>query len=155
MKDQKIDSNERRKFIRHPVCFPIKYKVLRKGTLFNFKEEVTTTKNISEGGLMFSSSKSAPLNSQIVARIPFMDKVFNVRAKVVYCRKMPANKLYDVGVSFVTYHDAFKVKLIEQMYLISEYRDLRSMQAGREISMEEASEEWVKRYAARFRRLYW
>ena len=51
--------------------------------------------------------------------------------------------------------DALKVKLTEEIYLIAEYRDLRSIELGREISLEEASQEWVRRYSARFKKLYW
>ena len=63
--------------------------------------------------------------------------------------------LFNVGVSFYRYSDAFKVKLVEQLYLIDEYRMLRSLQLGHELSMQKASEEWIKRYSKRFARLYW
>ena len=62
---------------------------------------------------------------------------------------------FNVVVSFCRYSDAFKVKLIEQLYLISEFRDLQSMKLGKEISLEDASREWIKRYSDRFSRLYW
>ena len=55
----------------------------------------------------------------------------------------------------MNYADAFKVKLIEQIYLIEEYRVLRSLQLGRDLSLKEASEEWIKRYSERFKKLYW
>jgi RNase P/RNase MRP subunit p30 len=87
--------------------------------------------------------------------MPFEDKVFKVMAKVVHCNKSLDTNLFNVGVSFYRLRDAFKVKLIEQLYLISEYRDLRSVQLGREVSLEEASREWIRRYSERFRRLYW
>ncbi len=64
-------------------------------------------------------------------------------------------KMYNVGVAFYRYSDAFKVKLIEQIYLIDEYRSLRSVQLGRNISFDEASREWIKRYSKRFSELYW
>jgi hypothetical protein len=64
-------------------------------------------------------------------------------------------RLYNIGVSFYRFSDAFKVKLIEQIYLIDEYRILRSVQLGHDISLKEASEEWIKRYSKRFARLYW
>jgi hypothetical protein len=85
----------------------------------------------------------------------FQDKVFNIRSKVVSCVKNKETKLFNIGVSFYRLYDAFKVKLIEQLYLISEFRDLQSMKHGREISLEEASREWIKRYSDRFSRLYW
>ena len=87
--------------------------------------------------------------------MPFQNKSFNVHARVVHCDRSLDTKLYHVGVCFERFSDAFKVKLIEQIYLICEYRDLRSVQLGRDISLEEASREWIKRYSDRFRKLYW
>jgi hypothetical protein len=88
--------------------------------------------------------------------MPLQNKVFKVKAKVVHSSKDSENpKFFNVGVAFYRYSDAFKVKLIEQLYLIDEYRILRSLQLGYEITMEKASEEWIKRYSKRFARLYW
>ena len=95
------------------------------------------------------------MGSTIVVKMPFEDKIFNVKAKVVHCKKNTETKLYNIGVKFYRLNDAFKVKLIEQIYLISEYRDLISMQRGKDISLEEASKEWIKRYSDRFSKLYW
>lgn len=148
-------NSERRKFIRHPMCFPLKYKVINKDSLAGIDEELACTKNISERGLLFSSKKSVQADSVILIKIPFQEKTFNVKAKVIHCNSIKGLPLFDIGVAFLRYNEAFKVKLIEQMYLISEYRDLRSMQLGKEISLEEASREWIKRYSKRFNRLYW
>ena len=142
---------ERRRFLRHPMCFPLRYKVLKKGS----PEIKSSTINIGRGGLMFSSKESAEIGSVILLKIPFEDKVFKVKARVVHCDLNKETHLYNVGVCFSRYNDAFKVKLVEQMYLISEYRDLRSLQLGREVSMQEASTEWIERYSERFKRLYW
>jgi hypothetical protein len=87
--------------------------------------------------------------------MPFQNKVFNVRAKVVHCDKSAETSLYNIGASFHRLSAAYKVKLIEQLYLISEFRDLRSIQLGREVTLEKASKEWIKRYSERFKRLYW
>jgi hypothetical protein len=45
--------------------------------------------------------------------------------------------------------------MIEQIYLIAGYRDMLTLQSGKEVSLEEASRKWIKRYSARFKRLYW
>ena len=148
-------SNERRKFFRHPMCFPLKYRVVNKGLISRFKEEAVSTKNINQGGLLFCSKNPTEVGAIISIKIPFQAKIFNVKAKVVHCTPLKNSDLFDVGVSFLRHNEAFKVKLIEQLYLISEYRDLTSVQLGREISLEEASREWIKRYSKRFARLYW
>lgn len=147
--------NENRRFIRHPMCFPLSYKVLPKDSLRGGKAAATITKNISRGGLLFSSKRPADAGALILIKIPFQAKVFHVRANVVHCNKVEGTDLYDIGISFDRVNDAFKIKLIEQMYLISEYRDLRSMQLGKEMTLQKASQEWIKRYSRRFSKLYW
>lgn len=154
MKD-KMQMTERRRFIRHPLCFPLIYKVADKSAARKTREVQSTTINISQGGLLFSGKHPVKVGSLILMKMPFQDKVFNVRAKVARCEKSGDTKFYNIGVYFYRLTDAFKVKLIEQIYLISEFRDLWSMQLGREVLLEEASREWIKRYSERFKRLYW
>ena len=146
---------ERRRFIRHPINFPLEYKIIPGKDSSREITGLSKTINVSKGGLLFPTKHPARLNSRILIKMPFQDKAFNVRGKVVHCAKNKGEKLYNLGVSFYRFNDAFKVKLIEQIYLISEYRDLRSVQLGRDVSLEEASREWIKRYSERFKRLYW
>jgi len=145
------DSSEKRHFIRHPVCFPLQFKIVGA----NVPVEHSKTLNIGRGGLLFSAKKPVEIDKVILLKMPFQDKMFNVRAKVVHCKKEIEGALYNIGVCFQRVNEAFKVRLIEQMYLISEYRDLQSLHYGRNLTLQEASEEWIKRYSERFKRLYW
>jgi len=158
-KGRKVTSDliisDRRKFIRHPLPFPLKFRIMGKNQVAVGKEGKSKTINISLGGLLFSSSTPVVKGSLISLKLPFEEKVFKVLAKVVHCDRSLDTNLFNIGVNFSRLQDAFKVKLIEQLYLISEYRDLRSIQLGREVTLEEASKEWIKRYSERFRRLYW
>ena len=150
-----IPLSERRRFIRHPLYFPLAYKIIKGRPEVVERSGKSMTINVSMAGLLFAARHSVKAGSTIIIKMPVQDKIFNVRSKVVYCTKNTETKLYNIGVSFYKFNDAFKVKLIEQIYLITEFRDLRSMQLGREISLEEASREWIKRYSERFRRIYW
>jgi len=144
-------TKERRRFIRHPICYPLEFEHVSKKI-----KERTKTLNVSEGGLLFLSRHSLNKGEVIVLKMPMQDKVFKIKAKVMHATKDGENKgLFNIGVSFYRYSDAFKVKLVEQLYLIDEYRVLRSLQLGHELSMQKASEEWIKRYSKRFARLYW
>jgi hypothetical protein len=147
---------DRRRFIRHPLCFPLTFKVVAKKSVTGaVKENQSKSVNISMGGLLFLTKKPVQNNAIIAIKMPFQTKVFNVKAKVVHCDRSEDTKLYNIGVSFYRLSDAFKVKLIEQLYLISEFRDLWSVQLGKEVTLEDASREWIKRYSKRFKRLYW
>lgn len=143
-----MPGKEQRKFIRHLLVSPLEFQVEN-------DIERTTTKNVSEGGLMFNSKKHVEPGAFIKINMPLYEKVFKIKAIVIYSKKDTQTELYSIGVSFVDYADAFKVKIIEQICLIEEYRVLRSLQIGKDLSLQEASEEWIKRYSERFKKLYW
>ena len=141
---------EKRRFIRHPICYPLEFEHVRQKI-----NQKTKTLNVSEGGLLFLSKYILHKGDVIVLKLVLQNKLFKVKAKVMHVNRDEDTRLYNVGVSFYRYSDAFKVKLVEQIYLIDEYRILRSVQAGRDIPLKEASLEWIKRYSKRFARLYW
>jgi len=142
--------SERRRFIRHLLVNPLEFQV--EG---DKKFEKSKTVDVSEGGLLFMSKTDVAVGTVIKLQLPVYDKVFKITAKIVHAKKDESTGMYRVGVAFTTYADAFKVKLIEQIYLIEEYRVLRSLQTGKEITLQEASKEWIKRYSERFEKLYW
>ncbi|MDD5634170.1 MAG: PilZ domain-containing protein [Candidatus Omnitrophica bacterium] len=145
-----MTEKERRHFLRHLLVYPLEFQVSEDEAF-----ERTETINVSEGGLMFLSKRDVAAGTVIKLNIPLYEKVFNIKGKVVHTIQDAASGLYNVGISFINYADAFKVKLIEQIYLIEEYRTLRSLQIGKEMSLSEASREWIKRYSERFEKLYW
>ncbi len=146
---------ESRRFIRHPLCMPLAYTVLGDSEKKGQEEERSQTLNVSLGGLLFSSKNMVKDGTRIVVKMPFEDKMFSVKARVVRCTKNAETRLFDIAVSFLRIQEAFKVKMIEQIYLIAEFRDLLSLQSGKQVSLEDASRKWIKRYSARFKKLYW
>ncbi|MDD5120157.1 MAG: PilZ domain-containing protein, partial [Candidatus Omnitrophica bacterium] len=137
MKKEEYKNNciiERRRFIRHPISLPLKYKVIKQGASAGSVNLEAETKNISIGGLSFPAKRPVKADSMIAISMPFEDKVFNIKAKVVRCENNPETKLYDIAVNFFRLHEAFKVKMIEQIYLIAEYRDLLTLETGKEVS---------------------
>ena len=146
---------EYRHFIRHPLCLPLSYKVIEKSLKKDQEDIRSQTSNVSLGGLLFPSKNPVGPESRIVIKMPFENKVFNIRAQVVRCSQNSETKLYDIAVSFLRAQEAFKAKMIEQIYLIAGYRDMLRLQSGKEVPLEEASRKWIKRYSERFKRLYW
>lgn len=146
---------ERRHFIRHPLSLPLTYKIIKPGLDKKQKNIQSETSDVSMGGLLFPAKHSVEPDSMIAIKMPFENKMFNIKAKVIRCVNNPETNLYDIAVSFLRFHESFKAKMIEQIYLISEYRDLLSLQLGQEVPLEEASRKWIKRYSERFKRLYW
>jgi c-di-GMP-binding flagellar brake protein YcgR len=150
-----VSTVERRRFIRHPLSLPLAYKIISAVKKSGPEDSESQTSNISLGGLLFPAKKPVKKNAFVLISMPFEGKTFNIKAKVLRCNFNSETRLYDIGVKFFRLHEAFKVKMIEQIYLITEYRDLLSLQTGKEVSLEEASRKWVKRYSERFKRLYW
>ncbi len=147
-------AQKRRRYLRHSMCFPLSFSVVKN----NFRRVSCRrgdTKNVGRGGFLFSARKEVKKGTLIKINIPFQSKLFKVKAQVVHCCKNDDVQLWDIGVKFIHPKESFKVKLIEQMYLISEYRDLLAIELGREVSLQEASLEWIKKYSERFSRLYW
>lgn len=146
-----MEIHEKRRYIRHLLVSPLEFEVENQ----DGSSEKTQTVNVSEGGLMFVTSHEVQAGAVIKLSLPLYDKVFKINARVVHTEKNVETGLLNVGVAFLTYSDAFRVKLVEQIYLIEEYRGLRSLQLGREMSLQEASREWIKRYSEKFEKLYW
>ncbi len=146
-----LSLKERRRFVRHPICYPLEFEYAPKRIL-----ERNRTVDVSEGGLLFLSKRQLQTGKTIILKLPLQNKLFKVKAKVVHVNQDKENpKLYNVGVSFYRHSDAFEVKLVEQIYLMDEYRALRSLQLGRDITFKEASLEWVKKYAKKFDEMFW
>jgi len=142
---------ERRRFVRHPMCYPLEFEYAPRKLW-----ERSQTVDISQGGLLFLSRRQLRPGRIIILKLPLQNKLFKVRAKVVHVKQDKENpRLYNVGVSFYRRSDAFGVKLVEQIYLMDEYRAMRSLELGREVSFKEASLEWVKRYAKKFDEMFW
>ena len=146
---------EYRHFIRHSLSLPLSYKVIEKSLKKDPENIRSQTINVSLGGLLFPAKHPVDPESKIEIKMPFENKVFNVKARVVRCIQNSDTKLYDIAVNFVRTQEAFKAKMIEQIYLIAGYRDMLSLESGEEVSMEEASRKWIERYSERFKRLYW
>ena len=146
-----LSLKERRRFVRHPICYPLEFEYAPKKIL-----ERSQTVDVSEGGLLFLSRRHLQIGKIIILKLPLQNRLFKVRARVVHVNHDKENpKLYNIGVSFYRHSDAFEVKLVEQLYLMDEYRALRSIQLGREVSFKEASLEWIRKYSKKFDQMFW
>ena len=150
MSEEQDKPVERRKYIRHPICLPLEYEKVKAE-----KRERAKTLDLSYGGLLFLSRTKISKKTEIVVMLPFKDKTFKIHGSVARCERDTDSSLYEVGIEFTKVNDAFKVKLVEQLHLIEEYRSLRSLQLDREMTLKEASEEWIEKYSEQFQKMYW
>lgn len=144
-----------RKYIRHPSDIPINFRVSDTVTA-----EPHIVKDVSVGGLCFSSSKPVPKGTQIHIDIPLVlqtvgqsDKAdpsshFDADGIVAWCRREADG--YAVGVQFADASTQFGLRMVEQICHIEHYRFDVLQEQGRALTSEEAAREWVERYAAEF-----
>jgi Tfp pilus assembly protein PilZ len=134
-----------RKYIRHSSTVPIYYDLIdiaakRKDSL----------KNVSLGGLCFESKHSVEQGTMLLIQIPLTTPTFQERGIVVWCQ--PSNSHYDVGVQFTNNESSFRIRMIEQVCYIENYKREVLEKEGRELSGEEAAVEWITKYARDFPR---
>lgn len=131
-----------RSYMRHPMDIPIQYSVEDRcgGD--------QPLRNISKGGLCFRSDEKIPVGARISVAINLGNLSAEVKGIVAWVVKK--DFFYDVGVKFDKTSDVFHFRLIEQLCSIAHYRQKVKEEEGRELTNEEAAQEWIGKYAATF-----
>jgi hypothetical protein len=133
-----------RQYIRHPVDVPIEIRTSHLGPAAELQ-----TSDISLGGLAVRSDVAVPPGELIEVRIPYVQPVFEARARVAWCHA-GRDGGHELGVSFLDAEDAFLARMVEQVCSIEDYRASVAREEGRHLSSEEAAGEWIARFAASF-----
>lgn len=131
-----------RKYIRHPSDIPLEY------TVHTPRLAKDRLKNVSVGGVSFTTRERLNIGREIEMIIPGVYPVFRARARVAWC--LPRKNGFDIGVQFVDLEDAYRARMVEQVCYIEQYKNEVRRTEGRRLSGEEAAFEWIKKYAATF-----
>ncbi len=134
---------EMRKYIRHPLTIPIEYKIGNEN--YEFSDE---SRNISTGGICFTTESPLAPETILKIRIPTIDPKFEGLGRVIWC--LEKNGRAEVGVEFIDEDDAYRIRLIEQICYIKTYQNTVRDQEGRELTDEEAAMEWARKFAKIF-----
>jgi Tfp pilus assembly protein PilZ len=137
------DAFKKRKFARHPAGIPIEISL---GALAANKKEYLI--NISRGGLCFRSLAFVQNGTPIRIKVPLIHPVFETRARVAWCR--PSGGIYEIGVVFDDQEDPLKIRMVEQICDIEQYKKNIFEKEGRKLTSEQAALEWIKKYAGTF-----
>jgi hypothetical protein len=132
-----------RQFIRHPTGIPIE--------VCNSEQRKYTKKhiyNVSLGGLAFDFDQPMPLGKIVSIKISYVQPVFETKARVVWCSKQEEG--YELGVEFLDAEDAFKGRMVEQVCYIENYKNDVLRTEGRRLTIEEAAQEWITKFASNF-----
>lgn len=137
-----VENSAMRRFIRHPSDVPIKFSQ-------NVPiEHADRLKNISNGGLCFMSKTPLQMGSNIHIEINIKKFPFEADGTVAWCKHEGDG--YAVGVSFGDNSTQYSVRMIEQICYIEHYRSEILVSQGRKLTSDEAAQEWVEKYAAKF-----
>ncbi|OUD14651.1 hypothetical protein TPSD3_07340 [Thioflexithrix psekupsensis] len=135
---------EKRRYFRHASQIGIEVWPLDGCELQRQRQQVY---NVSLGGLAFRSSIAYPPGYFVGLRILLIESPFEIQAQVTWCRPRACG--FEMGVIFLDQDDIFRVRMVEQICRIEAYR-AKQHELGRDLSSDEAAQEWIQLYAARF-----
>jgi len=104
--------------------------------------------DISAGGLAFDSQSPLPIGAMVTIQIPQIDLSFNVTGEVAWIKENDGG--CTMGIAFTNRDEAFRARMVEQVCLIESYWRHARENDGRNITIEEAANEWISRFAAEF-----
>lgn len=133
-----------RSFIRHPSDIPIEYQVDARNA--GIRQE--RLNNISPGGLSFCSARELRPGTLITLRITHVQPDFEASAQVAWCH--PDGGAFRIGVAFRNVDDLFRVRMVEQICHIEQYRAEILASQGRQLDWEQAAREWIREFAKEF-----
>ncbi|UCB45948.1 MAG: PilZ domain-containing protein [Spirochaetota bacterium] len=142
---------EKRKFIRHPLQYPLKTKVIDpegQDTIVHSNSD-----NIGEGGLLFSSSKAIPLDSEVHMALKVEGREFSLDGIVVRCENSEDGS-YNIAISFNKHDEALKARMMEQVVQIEQFKDRLEKRYNVNCDFAWVAKEWIKRYARFFTKWY-
>lgn len=144
-------NEERRKFVRHPLSYPLKIKVLHRGDEKGGLH-VSKSVNIAKGGLMFHSRREIPEGSEVEIDLEVENRPFVADGTVVRCEK--SEKKYSIAVKFRSPHELLKMRMMEQMVRIELVKKRLERRYNKELNFGCVAEKWIERYSKVFARHY-
>ena len=129
-------------YIRHPTSIPIHVSTGQQNST-----EVLVN-NLSTGGLCFFTDIPVKVGSVVDLMIPFVKPDYQGAGIIVWRRNQPPQG-FEVGVRFANDDEYFRVRMVEQVCQIEEYRK-QLAEVGRNLSAEEAAYEWITQFASTF-----
>lgn len=125
---------ERRKFKRYPLYCPLQYKG---GDRAPVNSSISV--NISESGALISVDRPLSVMTSVIVRIFLAKEEFFIRARIVHVENVSEKGPYTAGLEFLDGGSAFPKKLYEELESIMSYQRHCSEDAGRAVSLAEAS----------------
>ncbi len=139
------DNTAIRRHVRHVTGIPVEVS-LEYHQPYQASEDTIT--NVSIGGLCFIAEDRLDIDEAIQVRFPLLDNQTSIDGKVVWCNK--THRGYEVGLEFNDPDEVERLKMIEQICQIEDFRKDMEQRNGRHLSSEQAAREWISKYAGDF-----
>ena len=137
----------RRKYIRHPLNYPVKIRNIRSGKKEN--EILGETENIGAGGIRFSSKKPIPVRSEVEIEMEVEKRRFLLDGSVMRCNRTDEGQ-YTVAVAFNSSSELLKARMMEQVVRIEAFKDRLERRYNVTLEFAVIAKEWIKRYSGFF-----
>lgn len=131
-----------RNYIRHPTSIPIHVSA---GT---HNDAQVMLNNLSAGGLSFVTDIAVKVGSVVDLMISCVTPDYQGEGVIVWRRSQKPTG-FEVGVRFANDDEYFRMRMVEQVCQIEEYRQ-QLADVGRNLTAEQAAFEWINRFAADF-----
>lgn len=139
------DNTAIRRHVRHVTGIPVEVNLEYDQ---NYRASEDTITNVSLGGLCFIASDRLDIHETIQVRFPVLDENTSIDGRVVWCNK--TERGYEVGLEFNDPEEVERLKMIEQICQIENFRKDAEQRQGRKLSSEQAAREWISKYAGDF-----
>ncbi len=139
--------NEKRKYIRHPLSYPLRTKVLTEKSGNPLVK--SSAENIGAGGLLFRSSVAMNRDAEVEINLSIEGRKYLLDGTVVRCDPVE-NGNYNVAVSFNRQDEALKVRMMEQIVRIEEFKERLEHRCKKKLNFAWVAKLWIKRYSKGF-----
>ena len=137
----------RRKYIRHPLNYPVKTRIIRPET--EEKHIVSETDNVGAGGVLFSSKYKIPVKSEVEIEMQVEKRRFLLDGSVVRCNQTNDGQ-YTIAVAFNNSSELLKARMMEQVVRIKAFKDRLERRYNVSLDFAVIAKEWIKRYSRSF-----
>lgn len=146
-------SAERRNYIRHPLSYPFRTRIIHEGHALHGEELHSESENIGDGGLQFKSDRALPKGTEVEMDLSVENRRFKLDGKVVRCKRI-AGDLYNIAVSFHSPSELLKARMMEQVVRIELFKQRLERRYGVKIDFGWLAREWIRRYSSLFAKQY-
>ncbi|KRW61919.1 PilZ domain-containing protein [Pseudomonas sp. TTU2014-080ASC] len=132
-----------RRFLRHPTEMPVEL-VLRKQRFIPRQR----LHNISLGGIACNSPRGFRRGTAVEMRIPLFGPNACYPGLVAWSRKEGGH--YLIGIAFLDHDTLFRVRMVEQVCCIEQFRRQLAEECGCPCDFETAARQWIEEHADGF-----